>query len=156
LFIGNRGRTLAMSDRTRRDLDIVWQFIDEMLNAVLFLLVGLEVLAIPFHQETLIAALIMIPIAVAARFAAVSGPITALKLRHEFREGERRVLTWGGLKGGISIALAMSLPEFPGREAVLTTTYAIVVFSIVAQGLTVGTVIEHLFDEQSTDKVQGH
>lgn len=148
LLIGNRGRTLAMSDRTRRDLDIVWNFLDETLNAVLFLLIGLEVIAIPATGGTLAPALLLIPVAVGARFAAVAGPLTVLQLRTDFREGARRVLTWGGLKGGISIALAMSLPEFPGREAVVTSTYGIVVFSVLVQGLTVGKLIERVLEKR--------
>jgi len=144
LLLGNRGRELAMSDRTSRDLDIVWSFIDESLNAVLFLLIGLEVFAIPFEGTNLGAALAMIPLAVAARFLAVTAPLTIYQVRRSFRRGARRILGWGGLKGGISIALAMSLPEFPGRSAVLTATYAVVVFSILVQGLTVGTLIERI------------
>jgi len=144
LFIGNQGRDLAMSDRTSRDLDIVWSFVDESLNAVLFLLIGLEMLAIPFDWRSLQAGLLVIPVVVFARFAAVALPLTIYQLRRTFRRGARRILTWGGLKGGISIALAMSLPEFEGREAVLTATYAVVVFSILVQGLTVGTLIERI------------
>lgn len=144
LFIGNRGRDLAMSDRTSRDLDIVWSFIDESLNAVLFLLIGLEILEIPFDWRSLQAGLLLIPVVVLARFVAVAVPLTAYQLRRTFRRGARRILTWGGLKGGISIALAMSLPEFEGRDAVLTATYAVVVFSILVQGLTVGTLIERI------------
>jgi CPA1 family monovalent cation:H+ antiporter len=148
LLIGNRGRTLAMSDRTRRDLDIVWNFLDETLNALLFLLIGLEVVAIPVSGATLVLTLLLIPVTIGARFAAVAGPLTVLQLRTDFRKGARRVLTWGGLKGGISIALAMSLPEFPGREAVVTSTYGIVVFSVLAQGLTVGKLIERILGKK--------
>lgn len=146
ILIGNRGRTMAMSERTRQDLDVVWSFIDETLNAVLFLLIGLEVFAIPFQGGNVGAALVLIPGALFARFIGVVIPMTAYQIRRTFRKGARRVLTWGGLKGGISIALAMSLPEFPGRDTVLTATYAVVVFSILAQGLTVGTVVRRVLE----------
>lgn len=153
LFIGNRGRTLAMSDRTRAHLDIVWSFIDEALNAILFLLIGLEILTFNFKGSILTAALIMIPLNLLARFIAVAVPINALKaIRMGFIKGSVRVLTWGGLKGGISIALAMSLPEFEGRAAVLSATYAIVMFSILVQGLTVGKLIAYVVPEELRQK----
>lgn len=145
LFIGNRGRYFAMSDDTREHLDIVWSFIDEALNAILFLLIGIELVAITFSGDLVLAGLALIPMVLFARFGAVALPLNALKaLRVEFATGTTRVLTWGGLKGGISIALAMSLPEFEGREAVIASTYAVVVFSILLQGLTVGKLIERI------------
>lgn len=145
LFIGNRGRYFAMSDRTRQHLDIVWSFIDEALNAILFLLIGLELLILSFATDYLIASAILIPATLLARFISVAVPVTGLKfIKQSFDAGTIRVLTWGGLKGGVSIALAMSLPAFPGRDAILTITYAIVAFSIVVQGLTVGRLIQRL------------
>ena len=157
LFIGNRGRTLAMSEKTRAHLDIVWSFIDEALNAILFLLIGLEILTFDFKGSILVAALIMIPLNLLARFIAVAVPINALKaIRMGFIKGSVRVLTWGGLKGGISIALAMSLPEFEGRAAVLSATYAIVMFSILVQGLTVGKLIAHVVPEELRKKAPAH
>jgi monovalent cation:H+ antiporter, CPA1 family len=145
LFIGNSGRHRAMSDRTRQSLDSVWTFIDEALNAVLFLLIGLEVFAIDYSRAGYLAAAAgILPLVLAARLAAVGLPVAALRLRREIEGGTVRVLTWGGLKGGISVALAMQLPEFPGRNAVLTVTYIVVVFSIVVQGLTVGPLIRRL------------
>ncbi len=145
LFIGNRGRTLAMSSKTRENLDIVWSFIDEALNAILFLLIGLEIITFTFKGTILTASLLMIPLGLLARFIAVAVPVNMLKaIRMSFIKGSVRVLTWGGLKGGISIALAMSLPDFEGRDAVLAATYAIVLFSILVQGLTVGKLIQHV------------
>jgi len=145
LLIGNPGRRLAMSERTRQGLDLVWGFIDEALNAVLFLLVGVEVLALEFVPVHLGAALLAVPLVLGARLGSVWLPLAVLRrLRHEFAPGTVRVLTWGGLKGAISVALALSLPPFPGREAVLTATYAVVLFSIVVQGLTVGRLIRRV------------
>ncbi|MEZ4649204.1 MAG: sodium:proton antiporter [Candidatus Eisenbacteria bacterium] len=141
LFIGNRGRRLAMSARTRNALDIVWAFIDEMLNAILFLLVGLEIFAVELSRPYILAGFALIPIGLIARWISVWFPTSVLRMDREPAPGALKVLTWGGLKGGISVALALSLPEFEGRGAILTVTYAIVVFSIVFQGLTIGRVV---------------
>jgi CPA1 family monovalent cation:H+ antiporter len=144
LFIGNRGRLTAMSDETMQNLDVVWTFIDESLNAVLFLLIGLVVFAIDTSSSLLFAGLGLIPAVLLARFMGVAIPVQALRLRQTIDRGTVRLLTWGGLKGGVSVALAMKLPEFPGRDAILTVTYVIVVFSIAVQGLTIGRVIRWL------------
>jgi len=141
LFVGNKGRADAMTAKTEQSLDTVWSFIDEALNAVLFLLVGLEVLAFEFNQLTLTAAALIIVLNLAARTVSVLIPINFLRRRMTFVTGTRRILIWGGIKGGISVALALSLPEFPGRELILTATYAVVVTSILTQGLTVGKLI---------------
>lgn len=146
LFVGNHGRREAMSGKTEQHLDVVWTFIDETLNAVLFLLIGLEVFAIDTSRQTyLFAAAGLVPAVLLARFLGVAIPVAGLRLKQEIDRGTVRVLTWGGLKGGISVALAMKLPEFEGRNAILTVTYAIVVFSIVVQGLTVGRLIKRLY-----------
>jgi len=108
---------------------------------VLFLLVGLEVFALSFDGPRVGAALLAIPLVLAARTLAVVVPLETLARGAELGPGTRRVLVWGGLKGGISVALAMSLPDFPGRSAVLVATYATVVFSVVVQGLTVGPLV---------------
>lgn len=142
LFLGNHGRQHAMSERTARTLDTVWTFLDETLNAVLFLLIGIEVLAIDYsHRSYLVAAALLIPGVLGARLIGVALPLGLVRNRVELGPGAVGVLTWGGLKGGISIALAMKTPDFPGRNAMLTVTYAIVVFSILVQGLTVGPLI---------------
>lgn len=145
LFIGNHAREHAMSERTESTLDTVWTFIDETLNAVLFLLIGVEVFAIDYSSGPYLAAGgIMIVVVLFARLCGVAGPLALLGGRAGTERGTVAVLTWGGLKGGISIALAMETPEFPGRNAVLTVTYAIVVFSIIVQGLTLAPLIRRV------------
>jgi CPA1 family monovalent cation:H+ antiporter len=145
LFLGNHGRTDAMSDRTQNTLDTVWTFLDEGLNALLFLLIGVEFFAIDYSRtDYLIAAAVLIPITLAARLLGVAAPLSVLRARLQIRRGAVRILTWGGLKGGISIALAMKTPDFPGRNAVLTVTYAVVVFSIIVQGLSLGPLLRRL------------
>ncbi|MBZ0109227.1 MAG: sodium:proton antiporter [Candidatus Scalindua rubra] len=137
LFIGNRGRLFAMSERTRGHLDSFWELMDEILNAVLFLLIGLEVLVIATKGSYLIAGLAMIPIVLLARFISVGLPVTFMRRIKNFSPNVVKIMTWGGLRGGISVALALSIPAGPEREALLTVTYIIVVFSILVQGLTI-------------------
>jgi len=149
LMIGNHGRTFAMSDRTRENLDTFWELIDEILNAVLFVLIGLELLTITFLHEYFIAAALIIPIVLLARLISVSLPIGLLSVRYKFAPGTVKVLTWGGLRGGISVALALSLPMGPERNLILTITYLVVVFSILAQGLTMARLVKRITGEIS-------
>ncbi len=145
LLIGNHGARFAMSETTRTHLTSFWSLTDGILNAVLFLLIGVEVLVIKAELTYLAAAAIAIPVVLAARFVAVLVPIRALTLlRHDFTQGTVPILTWGGLRGGISVALALSLPASGEREAILAMTYAVVVFSIVVQGLTIGPLARRL------------
>ena len=142
LLIGNRGRQYAMSDKTREHLDNFWELIDEILNAVLFVLIGLEVLVLSFDLNYLYAGLVMIPLTLLARFISVGVPVSLMKLRKTFTPNVIRILTWGGLRGGISIALALTLPAGEPREALIVVTYVVVIFSIIVQGLTVGKLIK--------------
>jgi CPA1 family monovalent cation:H+ antiporter len=144
LMIGNRGRTLAMSDTTRRHLDLFWELVDEILNALLFALIGLEVLIITFTGQTLLLGLLCIPLVLVARAIAVSIPITALRPFRDFTDGAIPMLTWGGLRGGISVALALALPDSESRSLFLKLTYVVVIFSISVQGLTVGRLYQRL------------
>ena len=138
LLIGNHGTRLAMSETTRLHLINFWTLLDEILNAVLFLLIGIELLVIPFQTSPLLAALIAIPLVLAARFVSVGLPITLLGTFREFTKGAVPVLTWGGIRGGISVALVLSLPPSSERDVLLTVCYGVVLFSIVVQGLTIG------------------
>jgi len=140
LFIGNRGRLLAMSERTREHLDTFWEMMDEVLNAVLFVLIGLEVVVLAFTRGYLWAALLAVPVVLGARFISVGVPISLFRLRRTFRPYTVRVMVWGGLRGGISVALALSLPNSPERDLLIAMTYGVVVFSVLAQGLTIGQV----------------
>ena len=137
LMMGNQGRSFAMSEKTREHLDTFWELVDEILNAVLFLLIGLELLVLDLSGRAIAVGAILIVVVLAARFAATSIPVMLLKSRREFSPGVVRILTWGGLRGGISVALALGIPkEIEHREVILVATYVVVIFSIVVQGLT--------------------
>lgn len=144
LLLGNRGRRLAMSEMTRKRLDGFWELADEFLNAVLFVLIGVEVVWVDFDEPVLTAAVLAIPIVLFARWVSVGVPITALRRLREFTPHAIGVLTWSGLKGGISVALALSLPEGPHRGLIVTATYIVVCFSIIVQGLTVGPLVKRM------------
>ena len=141
LLIGNHGRSFAMSERTREHLDTFWELVDNILNTVLFVLIGFEVLVLAFSWSSLVAGLVAIPLVLAARFVCVGTPIRLMRMRREFSPGVVKILTWGGLRGGISIALALAIPAGPERDVILFVTYVVVVFSILVQGLTVGGVV---------------
>ena len=140
LFIGNRGRLLAMSDTTREHLDTFWELIDEILNAVLFVLIGLELLVLDLRASYLWAVLLAVPVVLGARLVSVNIPISLFRLRRTFLPYTVRLMVWGGLRGGISVALALSLPASPERDLLIALTYGVVVFSVLVQGLTVGRV----------------
>ena len=138
LIIGKRGRSFAMSDTTRRHLDTFWELVDVVLNAVLFVMIGFEVVALTFESRFLSAALLMVPVVLLARFLSVGSLVTLLRRWVSFGGHSVKVVTWAGVRGGISVALALSLPPGPEREVLVFVTYAVVVFSILVQGLSVG------------------
>jgi CPA1 family monovalent cation:H+ antiporter len=144
LFIGNHGAKFAMSKNTREHVFQFWELSDEILNSVLFLLIGLEVLVIgasPLHVGL---GLVAIPLVLAARWVSVAIPIGLLAVREQFTKGSVAMLTWGGLRGGISVALALSLPATDFKAPILAATYAVVVFSIIVQGLTMKPLVRAL------------
>lgn len=144
LLIGDVGTKYGMSEETRRYVDAFWKLIDEILNAVLFLMIGVEVFAIAFDANYLLAGFAAIALALVARLAAVAVPVLMLKPFRTFSRGVIPIMTWGGLKGGISVALALSLPDSEWKPLILTATYIVVVFSIIVQGLTVARLADRL------------
>jgi CPA1 family monovalent cation:H+ antiporter len=143
LVIGTRAPH-AMSDRTRMYLDSFWKLVDEVLNAVLFMLIGVTILVLPFHRGMLAAALLAIPVALAARWISVAIPLTALGRFRQSTPHSIKILTWGGLRGGLSIAMALSLPTSEARDVILGMTYAVVGWSILVQGMTFGPLLRRL------------
>jgi len=141
LLIGNHGRRFAMSEQTRKHLDMFWELLDGILNAVLFVLIGLEVLVMPARPSYLLAGLLAVPIVLAARFVSVGGTIGLLRFRRRFGTGALATMTWGGLRGGISVALALSLPDGPHRPILVVATYVVVLFSVLVQGSTMAGLI---------------
>jgi CPA1 family monovalent cation:H+ antiporter len=144
LLIGNRGRRFAMSDNTRERLDAFWELVDEMLNAALFVLIGIEILIIDTSPNLLLAAALAIPLVLLARWVSVGVLVSLLSGIRQFSPHSVKILTWGGLRGGISVALALSLPPGPERGVLVTVTYVIVCFSIIVQGLTIGPLVKRL------------
>jgi CPA1 family monovalent cation:H+ antiporter len=141
LLIGNHGRRFAMTESTRRHLDTFWELNDEVLNALLFVVIGLEVLVLTFTRDLLLAGLLAVPVLLLARWVSVGLPVAVLKRWRAFTPGAVSIMTWGGLRGGISVALALSLPPGRERDVILAVTYIVVVFSIAVQGLTLRPVV---------------
>jgi CPA1 family monovalent cation:H+ antiporter len=136
LIIGNQGRELAMSERTREHLDTFWELIDELLNAILFVLVGLEILTLSIDPRYVVAGVVAIGAVLLGRFISVALPISVLRRYRAFSPHAIKILSWAGLKGGISIALALSLPDTHEHDLLLMCTYVVVLFSVLAQGST--------------------
>lgn len=142
LLIGNRGVALAMSDTTRDHVIKFWGLVDEILNAVLFLLIGLEGVALLGNTQFLLIGLAAIPLVLLARAASTGAPLLLWRKSLPF-QSTFPVLVWGGLRGGISIALALSLPSGPAKDMILTATYVVVLFSVLIQGSTISRVLPH-------------
>ena len=138
-----------MNEVTRHHVDMFWTMLDELLNALLFVIIGLEVVVLTFSGSYLLAALIAIPMVLAVRFVCVGAPVTLLRSTgFEFAPHAVKLLTWGGVRGGISVALALSLPPSPERDAIVAITYVIVLFSIAVQGLTIGPLVRRAIPPQ--------
>ena len=142
LFIGNHGRTFAMSKKTEEHLDMFWELLDEVLNVVLFLLIGLEVLVLPYRRDFVWAAIAAVLIVLVARWVSVGSCVTAMRAWRKFERGTITILSWGGLRGGLSVAMALSIPiGMRYRDLLVVVTYAAVVFSVFVQGLSAARVI---------------
>jgi len=150
LIVGNAGVAHAMSDTTRDYLHKFWDLIDDILNTVLFLLIGLEVVTIPGDLRLLVLGVAAIPLALAARSLSVILPLRAIRPKHRYGLVAPVTLIWGGLRGGISIALALGLPDGPGRAVILAATYVVVLFSVIIQGGTIKRVLEYLTAKEAT------
>jgi monovalent cation:H+ antiporter, CPA1 family len=144
IILGNKSRTVAVSDVTRSYLGKFWELIDEILNAVLFLLLGFEMLVISADKTILIISFMTIGIVLFARWVSVLIPFYLLKYKIAFEDNAIAILTWGGLRGGLSVALALSLPDYMHRDVFVAITYIVVVFSIIVQGLTIGKLYQRL------------
>lgn len=148
LLIGDIGAKHGMSEQTRDYVEAFWEMVDEILNAVLFLLIGFEVFAITFEADLLTTGVAAIGLALVARLMAVAVPVLLLRPFRQFSRDVIPIMTWGGLKGGISVALALSLPDNEWKPLILTATYVVVIFSIIVQGLTVTKLATWLDREQ--------
>ncbi|WBL44046.1 sodium:proton antiporter [Algoriphagus halophytocola] len=147
IFIGNKSPKIAWSETTHNYVDKFWELIDVLLNAVLFVLIGLELLIITASEEYLSLGLIAIPVALLARYLSLAGPVAIFDKKLDFIPKTSLIMTWGGIRGGISIALALALEPQMERELFLTVTYVIVVFSIIVQGLSIGPLVKKVLSK---------
>ena len=154
LLIGNQGVTYAMSDVTRDYLLKFWELVDEVLNSVLFLLIGLEVIVLTMQPSLIVLGLLALPLVLLARTIAVGVPLLAIRPVKKLDRPAFPILVWGGLRGGISIALALSLPPGELRDALLTATFVIVLFSVLVQGATVGRLVRRLQGENAPSQIK--
>jgi CPA1 family monovalent cation:H+ antiporter len=144
LFLGYKGPKLAWSETTDLYVNKFWELIDVLLNAILFVLIGFELLIVSMDRQYLMFGLLTFPLTLLIRYIALAGPIAIFKKRLEFIPKTGLLMTWGGIRGGISIALALSLESTMPRELFLTITYVVVIFSIVGQGLTIGPLVKNV------------
>jgi monovalent cation:H+ antiporter, CPA1 family len=144
LVIGNHGARSAMSEKTREHLFSFWELLDEVLNLVLFGLIGIKLLALSYAAVPWFAAAMLIPVCLVARFLSVGIPISMMRSFLMPTPHSVKVLTWGGLRGGISVALVLSLPQFAGKELLVAGTYAVVLFSLLVQAPTLSWVLKRL------------
>lgn len=144
IVMGNRGRKGGLSVTSRDYLNKFWELIDEIFNAILFLLIGLGMVVIRINSTLMLIALLMVLLVLLARWLSVLLPITLLKFKMRFERHAIAILTWGGLRGGLSVAMALSIPQAMHRNEFVAITYVIVVFSVVVQGLTIGKLTQKL------------
>jgi Na+:H+ antiporter len=155
LMIGSRGRRIAMSELTQRYLSGFWSVIDDILNMVLFMLIGIEFLVLDLSPGYIVVAVVAIPVALAARYVSVWLPMALIRLKATVPRGTVRVMTWGGLRGGIAIALALSLPASDAHDLLVFVTYAVVIFSIIVQGLSMERLVKRVYGEREAGEVKG-
>jgi CPA1 family monovalent cation:H+ antiporter len=144
IMVGTRGRAIAISTVSWDYLGKFWDLIDEIFNAVLFLLIGLQMLVIKVNSTIMVIGCMMILVVLLARWFSVSLPVAVLRIKIKFERNAVTILTWGGLRGGLSVAMALSLPQNMHRDQIVLITYIVVIFSIVVQGLTIGKVAAKL------------
>lgn len=149
IYLGNKSPKEAWSLTTQNYVDKFWELIDVFLNALLFVLIGFELLIITLNGEYILLGILAIPVTLLARFIALSGPIVLFKRKLEFVPKTNLIMTWGGIRGGISIALALSMAPEMERDLFVTVTYVIVVFSIIGQGLTIGSLVKNILKKES-------
>lgn len=157
LMVGNDTiRNTAMSEITETYVDKFWELVDVLLNTLLFVLIGMEILMLTFDGQFILAGIIAIPIVLACRYISLWGPIKFFQKKLDFVPKTNLIMTWGGLRGGISIALALSLTADMHKELFLVVTYIIVAFSIICQGLTVGSLIKRFTKDIASELSDGH
>jgi CPA1 family monovalent cation:H+ antiporter len=154
LIIGNLGRNLAMNDMTRKYLDGFWELLDDMLNALLFALIGMELLLLPFNWLHVLAASLLALAILLSRLLTVAPAIVLMRRWRTVPRGTIRILTWGGLRGGVSVALALALPLGPERDLLLSITYIVVLSSILLQGLSIGKLVKHVTKDEPAPAAQ--
>ncbi|WP_315823835.1 sodium:proton antiporter [Paraflavitalea speifideaquila] len=148
IVIGNYGKRTAMSHTTKDYLNKFWELIDEIMNAILFLFIGFELLLIPNLNNYWVMGGIAILVVLLARYISIWAPVRLIPFRNKFSSGTIKILVWGGLRGGVSIALALSIDNGPYKQAIIAITYFVVVFSIVVQGLTIGKVANKVLSKE--------
>jgi CPA1 family monovalent cation:H+ antiporter len=144
IITGNKTRNDALSETNRYHFNKFWELVDEVFNAILFLLMGFEMLIVKMNSLIITIAIVCIFLVLLARWVSVALPVMVLKARIKFERHAIAILTWGGLRGGLSIALALSLPAGSYKDLFVAITYAVVIFSIIVQGLTIGPVYKWL------------
>ncbi|MDA8084933.1 MAG: sodium:proton antiporter [Nitrospiraceae bacterium] len=144
LLIGNHGRQFAMSAKTRQNVDMFWELIDEILNSLLFVLIGMELLIIQLSAKYIFAGIVAIIIVLLSRVVSIGAPQLMFAIGKKIDYASLKIMTWGGLRGGIAVALALSLQQGAERDVIITMTYTVVVFSILVQGVTVKNLVRAL------------